>query len=40
MGERGASHAANNNKSICVTGAPAAAPSERCDPMVTGCDML
>ena len=38
MGERGAPHA--SAKLIYVTGAPAASPSERCDPMVTFCDNL
>ena len=27
-------------KLICVTGAPAAASTERCDPMVTFCDEI
>ena len=38
MGERGTSHAAA--KLICVTGAPAAAPSEMCDPIVTFGDKI
>ena len=35
--EKGAHTAA---KLICMTCAPVAAPSERCDPMVTFCDIL